>query len=150
MAMRSLNPRTEQTTSARPVSRYVSELSKIYRKKLTGFKLGTTRKTQPKVLISGVWWKGKAEVFGILDRYHKTIFKDRKLYPAEKLAIRQIAPNVIVSTMINPADAYTNSSGIIQPQTRNVLTLVWVRREDKWLIAQAQNTIEAPAGPPPK
>ncbi len=102
------------------------------------------------VNVSGVWWKGKAEVFGTLDRYHKTIFKDRKLYPAEKLAIRQIAPSVIVSTMINPADAYTNSSGITQPQTRNVLTLVWVKREDKWLITQAQNTIEAPTGPSQK
>jgi hypothetical protein len=101
-------------------------------------------------IFSGVWWKGKSEVFGTLDRYRKTIFKDRKLYPAEKLSIRQIAPNVIVSTMINPADAYTNSSGVTQPPTRNVLTLIWVKREDNWLIAQAQNTIELPTGAPAK
>jgi uncharacterized protein (TIGR02246 family) len=97
--------------------------------------------------VVGDWWKGKAQVFSTLDRYHKTIFKERQLDPAEKLTIRQIAPNVIVSSMINPADAYTNSAGVMQPATRNVLTLVWVKREGKWLIAQGQNTIEAPIRP---
>ncbi len=98
--------------------------------------------------VVGDWWKGKGQVFATLDRYHKTIFKDRQLHPAEKLSIRQIAPSVIVSTMINPADAYTNQSGVRQPPTRNVLTLVWVRHNGTWLIAQAQNTIEAPPAPP--
>ena len=98
--------------------------------------------------VVGAWWKGKSQVFGTLDQYHKTIFKERQLYPAEKLAIRQIAPNVIVSTMINPADAYTNSLGVKQPPTRNMLTLIWVKQNGAWLIAQAQNTIEAPAAPP--
>ena len=76
----------------------------------------------------GAWWKGKAEVFATLDHYHKTIFKDRKLYPAEEAQHPPIAADVVVSTMINPADAYTNSSGVLQPPTRNVLTLVWVKR----------------------
>jgi uncharacterized protein (TIGR02246 family) len=100
------------------------------------------------VNVVGDWWKGKAEVFATLDLYHKTVFKDRKLYPAEKLAIRQIAPDVIVSTMINPADAYRGQTGIKQPPTRNVLTLVSMKRDGTWLIAQAQNTIEAPTAPP--
>jgi uncharacterized protein (TIGR02246 family) len=98
--------------------------------------------------VVGDWWKGKAQVFSTLDRFHKTIFKDRQLHPAEKLSIREIAPHVIVSTMINPADAYTGQSGIKQPPTRNVLTLIWVKRDGMWLIAQAQNTIEAPVTPP--
>jgi uncharacterized protein (TIGR02246 family) len=59
------------------------------------------------VNVVGDWWKGKAQVFQTLDRYHKTIFANRQLHPAENVAIRQIAPDVIVSTMINPADGYT-------------------------------------------
>ncbi|MBB5057489.1 hypothetical protein HDF16_002195 [Granulicella aggregans] len=31
-----------------------------------------------------------------------------------------------------------------QPPTRNVLTLVGVKRDGTWLIAQAQNTIGGP------
>lgn len=100
------------------------------------------------VNVVGDWWKGKAQVFQTLDRYHKTIFRERQLYPAEKLSMRMIAPDVMVTTMINPADAYIGQNGIKQPPTRNVLTLVWVRRDGSWLIAQAQNTIEAPPAPP--
>ncbi len=100
------------------------------------------------VNVVGDWWKGKAQVFATLDRYHKTIFKERKLYPAEQLTVRSIAKDVIVSTMINPADAYVTSTGVKQPPTRNVLTLVWVKRGGQWLIAQAQNTIEASVAAP--
>jgi len=50
--------------------------------------------------------------------------------------------------MIDPADAYTGSNGVKQPPTRNVLTLAWIKYADTWLIAQAQNTIEASAAPP--
>jgi uncharacterized protein (TIGR02246 family) len=93
------------------------------------------------VNVVGMWWKGKAQVFKAHDALHKTMFKGRDLHPAESLAMREIAPGVVVVTMIVPMDGYTTSDGHVVPANRNLLTETFVQRDGRWLVAEGHNTV---------
>ncbi len=90
--------------------------------------------------IVGMQWKGKADVFKAHDIYHHTIFKDRKLYPAQNLELRQVAPNVVVASFVTPADGFTMTNGTVVPPNRNVLSEVFVKQGGRWWIAEGHNT----------
>ena len=92
------------------------------------------------VNVVGAWWKGKAQVQGILDRYHKTIFKNRLLHDPTTLGFHELAPGVIVATVIRPTDGYTGSDGKAVPPVSDILTLTFVKRGGIWLIAEGHNT----------
>lgn len=92
------------------------------------------------VNVVGAWWKGKAQVQGTLDRYHRTIFKNRLLHDPTTLAFHTIAPGVIVATVIRMTDGYTGSAGQVIPPVSDILTLTFVKREGTWLIAEGHNT----------
>jgi uncharacterized protein (TIGR02246 family) len=42
------------------------------------------------VNVVGAWWKGKAQVHGTLDHYHRTIFKDRSLHDRQRSAFTRL------------------------------------------------------------
>ena len=92
------------------------------------------------VNVVGMWWKGKAQVYQAHQAFHQTIFKNRDLHPAEALALRLVAPDTAIVTSISPADGFTTPDGHVEPPSRNVLTLVFVRRGGTWLVAEGHNT----------
>ena len=92
------------------------------------------------VNVVGTWWKGKAQVQGTLDRYHKTIFKNRLLHDPTTLGFHMIAPGVIVATVIRMTDGYTGSAGQVIPPVSDILTLTFVKHDGIWLIAEGHNT----------
>ena len=93
------------------------------------------------VNIVGMCWRGKAQVFLAHDRMHQTTFKDRQWHDAETTELRQISPNVIIVTEAVPMDGFRAPDGSLTPPSRNMLTLVLVRRDGRWLITQGHNTI---------
>lgn len=92
------------------------------------------------VNVVGAWWKGKAQLQRTLDRYHKTIFKNRLLHDPTTLAFHELAPGVIVATVIRATDGYTGSDGKTVPPVSDILTLTFVKHQGVWLIAQGHNT----------
>jgi uncharacterized protein (TIGR02246 family) len=96
------------------------------------------------VNIVGMAWRGKAQVFLAHDRMHKTTFKNRQWQNAESTAIRQVAPGVAIVTEAVPMDGFTMPDGSLTPPSMNMLTLVLVRREGHWLVAEGHNTIIDP------
>lgn len=92
------------------------------------------------VNVVGMWWKGKAQVYQAHEAFHQTIFKNRNLHPAEKVELRSVSPNTMIVTSITPSDGFTTPSGHVEPPSRNLLTLVFVRHSDGWFIVEGHNT----------
>ncbi len=92
------------------------------------------------VNVVGAWWKGKVQLQSTLDRYHKTIFKNRLLHDPTTLGFHELAPGVIVATVIRATDGYTGSDGKAVPPVSDILTLTFVKHDGIWLIAQGHNT----------
>jgi uncharacterized protein (TIGR02246 family) len=92
------------------------------------------------VNVVGAWWKGKSQLQGTLDRYHKTIFKNRLLHDPTTLGFHEIAPGVIVATVIRLTDGYTGSDGKTVPPVSDILTLTFVKHGAIWLVAEGHNT----------
>jgi uncharacterized protein (TIGR02246 family) len=97
------------------------------------------------VNVVGMCWRGKAQVFLAHDRMHKTTFRDRQWYDAEMTELRQVAPGVVIVTEAVPMDGYASQDGGKTPSNRNMLTLVFVHRNGRWLVAEGHNTIIDPA-----
>lgn len=96
------------------------------------------------VNIVGMCWRGKAQVFLAHDRMHKTTFKDRQWHDAETTELRQVAPGVVIVTQTIPMDGFPAPNGTIAPPNRNMLTLVFVHRDGRWLVAEGHNTVIDP------
>lgn len=96
------------------------------------------------VNIVGMAWRGKAQVFLAHDRMHKTTFKNRQWQNAETTEIRQVAPGVVIVTEAVPMDGFAMQDGSLAPPSWNMLTLVLVRGEGRWLVAEGHNTIIDP------
>jgi uncharacterized protein (TIGR02246 family) len=105
------------------------------------------------VNVVGMWWKGKEQVFKAHDTLHKGMFKDRGVHKPNSVAMRTVAPGVVIVTSVIPADAYTTPGGRVEPANRNVLTETFVQREGRWLVVEGHNTViveEAQAHDPGK
>lgn len=102
------------------------------------------------VNVVGAWWKGKAQLQSTLDRYHKTIFKNRLLHDPTTLGFHEVAPDVIVATVIRATDGYTGSDGKPVPPVSDILTLTFVKHGAGgiWLIAEGHNTSITESVPP--
>lgn len=92
------------------------------------------------VNIVGMWWKGKGQVYSALDAFHKTMFKSRQVHEPQNTQLRLIAPDCVVANFIQTIDGFTTPSGQVQPAGRSVLTEVFVKHDQKWLLVHAQNT----------
>ena len=82
-----------------------------------------------------------------LDRYRKTIFKNRLLHDPTTSEFHELAPGVIVATVIRATDGYAGSDGkTVAPAsdiltlTSDILTLTFVKHQGIWLIAEGHNT----------
>jgi uncharacterized protein (TIGR02246 family) len=92
------------------------------------------------VNVVGMWWKGKAQVYQAHQAFHQTIFKDRAIHEPELVVMRLVAPDAVIVTSRTPTDGYTSPSGHVEPPSRSLLTMVFVKQGGKWLIAEGHNT----------
>jgi uncharacterized protein (TIGR02246 family) len=92
------------------------------------------------VNVVGMHWHGKAQVFLAHDRMHRTTFKSRQWHDADMTELRQVSPGVIIATQSFPMDGFPAPDGSSTPPNRNMMTLVFVHRNGRWLIAQGHNT----------
>ena len=97
------------------------------------------------VNIVGMWWKGRAEVKsahqGIFDRMFKGV-----PFTQKSLKTRFLTKDVAVSTLISSVGEFFPPDGIDHgnnkmPATDDILTLVFVKKNGKWLLASGQNTV---------
>jgi uncharacterized protein (TIGR02246 family) len=96
------------------------------------------------VNIVGMCWRGKAQVFLAHGRTHRTTFKDRQWHDAETTELRLVAPGVVIVTQAIPMDGFSSPNGSPTPPNRNMLTLVFVHRDGRWLVAEGHNTVIDP------
>lgn len=92
------------------------------------------------VNVVGMRWRGKDEVFRAHEAFHKTVFAKRQIHDPEQVDVRAVAPDAAIVTAIEPTDGYTSPNGREMPPTRDVLTLVYARRNGKWLLVEGHNT----------
>ncbi len=90
------------------------------------------------VNVVGMWWKGRRQVQFAHDALHKTIFGT---VPISKVSthIRFIAPDIAIVHSINRVGTYTTPSGIKLPEGDNIATMVFVKKESRWLITACEN-----------
>jgi hypothetical protein len=75
-----------------------------------------------------------------LDRYRKTIFKNRLFHDPTISEFHELAPGVIVATVIRATDGYAGSDGKTVAPVSDILTLTFVKHQGIWLIAEGHNT----------
>jgi len=92
------------------------------------------------VNVVGMWWKGKDQVYRAHQAFHQTIFKERQIYPADTIELKQVAPGTVLVTLVQRADGFTTPTGHVEPTGRCVLTEVFVHRDNRWLLVQGHNT----------
>lgn len=97
------------------------------------------------VNIVGMWWKGQAEVKsahqGIFDRMFKGV-----PFTQKSLKTRFLRKDVAVATLISSVGEFFPPDGIDHgnnkmPAGNDILTLVFVNKNGKWLLASGQNTV---------
>lgn len=97
------------------------------------------------VNIVGMWWQGRAEVKaahqGIFDRMFKNV-----PFIQKSLKTRFLTKDVAVATLISSVGEFFPPDGIDHgnnkmPATDDILTLVFVKKNGKWLLASGQNTV---------
>ena len=96
------------------------------------------------VNVVGMAWRGKAQVLLAHDRMHRTTFKDRQWNDAEATELRLVAPGVVIATQAIPMDGFRSPDGTPAAPNRNLLTLVLVHRDTRWLVTEGHNTVIDP------
>ena len=99
------------------------------------------------VNVVGMWWKGRKEVQFAHEDYHKTMFKNIPLEQKQS-TIRFITPDVAVVHMVSYYGEFTTPDGRKSGNTDDMATLVFVKKNGKWLITAGENvTVDAMAKP---
>lgn len=87
--------------------------------------------------------RGRAQVLAELREVHGTFLKnvtDR----VEKMDVRFAGDDVAVATVASQVSTFTTPDGVKHENEQLTHTFVVVRRGDRWLIMQDQNTIVTP------
>ena len=92
------------------------------------------------VNIVGMWWKNRDEVVYAHDVFHKGMFKNTPL-SKNKATIRYLTADVALVHLDYHIGAYTTPNGHTFPEADNLSTLVFVRKQDKWLLTAGQNVV---------
>lgn len=97
------------------------------------------------VNIVGMWWKGRAEVKAAHQGNFGAFFKGVP-FTQKSLKTRFLTKDVAVATLISSVDEFFPPDGIDHgnnkmPASDDILTLVFVKKNGKWLIASGQNTV---------
>ena len=97
------------------------------------------------VNIVGMWWKGRAEVKAAHKGNFGAFFKGVP-FKQKSLKTRFLTKDVAVVTLISSVGEFFPPDGIDHgnnkmPASDDILTLVFVKQNGKWLIASGQNTV---------
>lgn len=97
------------------------------------------------VNIVGMWWKGRAEVKATHQGNFGAFFKGVP-FTQKSLKTRFLTKDVAVATLISSVGEFFPPDGIDHgnnkmPASDDILTLVFVKKNGKWLIASVQNTV---------
>ncbi len=92
------------------------------------------------VNIVGMWWKNRDEVQYAHDAFHKSMFKNTAL-SKNQITIRFVTPDVAIVHLDQHIGAYTTPNGHEFPEADNLTTLVFVKKEEKWLMTAGQNVV---------
>ncbi len=90
------------------------------------------------VNVVGMWWKGRKEVQFAHQAYHNTMFKHVAL--EQKLAtVRFITPDVAIAHVVWHYGEFTTPDGSKQGNTDDIATLVYIKKNGKWLLTAGEN-----------
>lgn len=97
------------------------------------------------VNIVGMWWKGRAEVKAAHQGNFGAFFKGVP-FKQKSLKTRFLTKDVAVATLISSVGEFFPPDGIDHgnnkmPASDDILTLIFVKQNGKWLIASGQNTV---------
>lgn len=95
--------------------------------------------------IVGMWWKGRAEVKAAHQGNFSAFFKNVP-FVQKSVTTRFISKDVAVSTLICSVGEFFPPHGIDHgsnrmPPSDDILTLVFLKKNGKWLITSGQNTV---------
>ncbi|MBO0932474.1 SgcJ/EcaC family oxidoreductase [Fibrella sp. HMF5036] len=95
------------------------------------------------VNVVGMWWKGREEVRLAHQVFHDMFFKTTPL-TQQSLTIRFVTPEVAIGHLLWHIGAYYPPDGIDhgtnkRPEGDDLATLVFVKKDGKWLLTAAQN-----------
>ncbi len=97
------------------------------------------------VNIVGMWWRGRPAVQAAHQQIFDSIFKGVVFRPGAP-TVRPIAPGVAVVNLYCHVGAFYPPDGIDHGTNKegdadDLLTLVLVKRQGRWLLAAGQNTV---------
>jgi uncharacterized protein (TIGR02246 family) len=95
--------------------------------------------------IVGVWWKSRDIAVGAHQATFNAMFKGVK-FEKKSVALRSITADVIIANLVIHVGEFYPPDGIDhgnnkREATDDILTLVYVKKNDKWLLTAAQNTV---------
>ena len=88
----------------------------------------------------GGWTRGRAAVLKELEEVHNTFLKGVS-DTIEGMAVRFASADVAVVTATSRMSTFTTPDGVKHDNEQHIRTFVVVRRNDRWLIMQDQNTV---------
>jgi len=97
------------------------------------------------VNIVGMWWQGRSEVQQAHQQIFDAMFKGVSFTPREP-TIRLVTPEVAVVNMYCGVGAFYPPDGVNRGNNKegdnqDLLTLVMVKRNGRWLLTAGQNTV---------
>lgn len=84
--------------------------------------------------------KGRAAVLREVRAIHQTLLKGVTM-SVERMAIRLVTPDAALATVVHKISLYEMPLGVKHEGERQVKTYVIVKQQQKWLLAQDQNTV---------
>jgi uncharacterized protein (TIGR02246 family) len=102
--------------------------------------------------IVGMWWKGRTNV----EKAHQStfdLFFKGVPFTQKSLTIRLLTGDVAIANLVCHVGSLFPPDGVDRgnnktPETDNLLTLVYVKRNGTWLLSAGQNTIIDPKAAP--
>ncbi len=94
----------------------------------------------------GGWTRGRAAVLLELEAVHQTFLKGVS-DTVEEMTVRFASPDVAIVTVTSRVSPFMTPDGVVHRNEQHLRTFVLVRREQRWLIMQDQNTVVVPRKP---
>ena len=90
----------------------------------------------------GGWTRGRDAVLKELEEVHSTFLKGVS-DTIEEMVVRFASADIAVVTVTSRMSTFTMPDGVRHENEQHIRTFVVVRRNDRWLIMQDQNTVVA-------
>lgn len=97
------------------------------------------------VNIVGMYWRGLQQVKMSHQAIFDAVFKNVP-FSKKEVSVRFITPDVAVTTLLCHVGAFFPPDGVDRgnnkrPETDDLLTMVFVKKNNKWLLTAGQNTV---------